>query len=154
MTQTQVEVTNKEKQLKFKDWAQTEYVKISKFCGSKGYQVISVNQKKCLFLAPQIAIWYVRTDDKKVDLWVISGDFPTDLTVSKVAKNAREVIRHFSLSWQLKAAKLEESLAEGKIALAGKETQEKFAQQLITQAESLYTLYNDEKIWVQEGLNQ
>ena len=147
MTQAQVEVTNEEQQLKFQDWAQSEYVKISKFCSSKGYQVTSVNQKKCRYLAPLIAIWYVKTDDKNVDLWVISGDFPTDLTVSKVAKNAREVIRHFSLAWQLKAAKLEESLSEGKVALADKETQTKFAQQLITRAESFYTLYNDEKKW-------
>lgn len=154
MTQAQAEVTNEDKQFNIKEWTQSEFVKISKFCGSKGYRVSSVNQKKCRYLAPLIAIWYVKTDDKNVDLWVVSGDFPTDLTVSTVAKNARDVLRHFSLSWQLQAAKLEDGLAEGKVELADKETQTKFTQQLITRAESLYSLHNDDKLWKQAGLNQ
>lgn len=154
MTQTQAELTHENKQLNFNEWAQSEYVKISKFCAVKGYRVTNVNQKKCRYLAPAIAIWYVRTEDKKVDLWVVSGDFPTDLTLSTVAKNAREVLRHFSLTWQLQAAKLEDIPAEGTIGLTEKETRTKLSQELIKRAESLYTLYNDERLWEQAGLKK
>jgi len=152
MTQAQEEVTSENTQLKFKEWAQTEYVKIRKFCATKGYRVTNVNQKKCRYLAPQIAVWYVRTEDKNDDLWVVSGEFPTDLAPSKVAKNAREVLRHFSLAWQLQAANLEEVIAEKNINLTDKETKARFSQQLIQRAESLYSIYDNEKLWEKAGL--
>ena len=154
MTQAKTKMTKQEMELKFKEWAQSEYVKISKFCSSKGYKVTSINQKKCRYMPPMVAVWYVKTDDSLVDLWVISGDFPTDMTIAKVAKDAREVLRHFSLAWQLQAAKLEDSMAEGKIALNDKETQTKFVKELIARAESLYEFHNNDTLWEQAGLTQ
>jgi hypothetical protein len=153
MTQVQTKMTKEEMELKFKEWAQSEYVKINKYCNSKGYQLTGLNQKKCRYMPPMVAVWYVKTSDKMVDLWVISGDFPTDMTVSKVAKDAREAIRHFSLAWQLQAAKLEDSIAEGKIELNNMETQTKFVKELINQAESLYEIHNNDKLWEQADLS-
>ncbi|MCH1933235.1 DUF4826 family protein, partial [Shewanella sp. A25] len=37
---------------------------------------------------------------------MISGDLPTDLVSADAAKDAREVLRHFSLAWHLKAENL------------------------------------------------
>ena len=108
------QMTHEEAEKHFKEWSQQEYVKISKFCNSKGHQVAGLEQSRCQTLPPVLGVWYVKTQDKKVDLWCIAGDFPTDLASSKVAENAREALRYFSMSWQLQAAKLEDGLAEGK----------------------------------------
>ncbi len=154
MTQAQKKMTKEDTELKFKQWAQSEYVKISKFCSSKGYKVTNINQKKCRYMPPVLAVWYVKTVDSLTDLWVVSGDFPTDMVVAKVAKNAREVLAHFSLSWQLQAAKLEDSIAEGKIELSDRETQAKFVKELIARAENLYEIHNNDTLWEQAGLTQ
>jgi len=152
MTQNPDNVASKEAEQQFKKWSQTEYVKISKFCGSKGYRVSRVVHSKCQSLPPMLAVWYVKTNEKDVDLWVISGEFPTDITSSKIAKNAREALRHFSMSWHIQAAKLEDGIAEGKFELGDEQTQAKFAKELIARAEGLYDLYNSDKLWEASGL--
>ncbi len=153
MTEAQTELTKEEAEKQFKVWSQTEYVKISKYCNSKGYQVGSLDMTKCQSLPPVLGLWYVKTTDKKVDLWAISGEFPTDIASSDVAKNAREAIRYFSMTWHLQAAKLEDGLAEGKITLSDKETQTKFAQELTNRAEYLYEIHASDKLWENSGLS-
>ncbi len=151
---TQEPQTKEEAEKQARDWAQKEYVKISKYCGSKGYQVKNIDRNKCHTLSPILGIWYVKTLDKKTDLWVLSGDFPTDIAHSDVAKNAREAIRYFSMSWQIQAAKLEDGVAVGKIDLQDKETQTKYAKELVTRAESLYDLFSSDKLWKNAGLEK
>jgi len=146
------QMTAEEGEKEFKIWSQKEYVKINKFCNSKGHQVAGIVQSRCQSLPPVLGLWYVKTQDKKVDLWCVAGEFPTDLASSKVAENAREALRYFSMSWQLQSAKLEDGLAEGKVTLQDKETQEKFIKELTTRAESLYDLYSNDKLWKAAGL--
>jgi uncharacterized protein DUF4826 len=150
MSNTQTNPSEQDEQ-KFKEWSQSEYVKISKFCNSKGYQVKKIDQPKCQLLAPIVAIWYVKTTEANLNLWVISGDFPTDLTDAKVASNARQSLRHFSMAWHMQAAKLEEGVASGRIELQDAETQTKFANELTHRAENLYKLYSDEGLWAASG---
>ena len=152
MTQAQTTMTNEDAEKQFKEWSQKEYVKISKYCASKGYQVKGLDQTKCQSLPPSLGIWYVKTTDKKIDLWVVSGDFPTDIIHSDVAKDAREVLRYFSMAWHIQAAKLEDGVAEGKIDLQDEETQTKFAKELTSRAESLYELFSSDKLWESSGL--
>lgn len=153
MTNSQTN-TNEEYEKQFKEWSETEYVKMAKYCASKGYQIKKIEQSKCQTLPPTIAIWYVKTVDKETDLWVISGNFPTDITHAKVANNARQSLRHFSMSWHMQAAKLEDGVAAGRIELQDKETQTKFAAQLTQRAESLYQIFSDDKLWEATGLQK
>jgi len=152
MTQNPGNMTKEAEEAQFKKWSQTEYVKISKFCGSKGYRLDKIIQSKCQSLPPVLSVWYVKTNEKDVDLWVISGEFPTDIASSKVAKNAREALRYFSMSWHIQSAKLEDGVAEGKIELGDQKTQTKFAKELTASAENLYELYNSDKLWEASGL--
>jgi len=152
MTEAQAPLSKEDAEKQFNEWSRNEYVKIQKFCASKGYQVNKLEQPKSQLLPPALGIWYVKTTEKNVDLWVISGDFPTDLVSADVAKNAREVLRHFSMAWHIQAARLEDGVAEGKIELQDKETQEKFAAQLTARAESLYEMFNSDKLWANSGL--
>jgi len=137
----------------FKQWAREQYVSLSKYCQSKGYRVTGLDQSKCQSLPPALGIWYAKTDDKKIDLWVISGDFPTDMANAGVAKDARDAIRYFSMAWHMQAAKLEDGVAEGRIDLQDEATQTKFSQELTRRAESLYEIYNSEKLWASTGLS-
>jgi len=154
MSETQTTLSKEESEQKFQEWSQEEYIKIQKFCATKGYQIKRLDQPKSQLLAPIFAVWYVKTTEKDLDLWVISGDFPTDIAGSQVAKNAREVLRYFSMTWHIQAARLEDGVAEGKIELQDKETQEKFAVQLTSRAESLYDMYNTDSLWENSGLTK
>ncbi|TQV84404.1 DUF4826 family protein [Aliikangiella coralliicola] len=151
--QAQAEALSQEEaEAKIKRWNQEEFVKIQKFCQSQGVQIKGLKQNMCQCLPPVIGVWYIQSATKGEDYWVISGDFPTDLANASVAKNAREALRYFSMSWQIKAANLEDALAEGKIQLNDKETQQKFAKDLVEKAEKLYVISHDEKLWAQVGL--
>jgi len=152
MTQAQTAATKDEAAKQFKEWASKEYVRISQYCASKGHQVTGLDQTKCQSLAPVLGVWYVKTTDKKLDLWVVSGDFPTDIANSEVAKDARDAIRYFSMAWHIQAAKLEDGVAEGKIELQDEETQTKFAKELTTRAENLYEIHSSDKLWENTGL--
>jgi hypothetical protein len=154
MTENQANMSPEEIEKKFKEWSQSEYVKVSKFCGSKGYQVKSIDQTKCQALPPVLGVWYVTTTEKNVDLWAISGDFPTDIVGAKAAKNARDVLRYFSMTWHVQAVKLEEGVTKGQIAIQDDDTQTKLAAQLTTRAESLYDLYNNDELWKATGLEK
>jgi hypothetical protein len=84
---------------------------------------------------------------KNLDLWVVSGDFPVDIAGAKVAKDAREAIRYFSMTWQMKAAKLEDGISEGKITMVDEQTQTKYIADLTKRAEHLYDLQATDKLW-------
>jgi hypothetical protein len=148
----QAPLSPEEQQQKAKQWNQEQFVKVQKYAMSQGVQVKAVKQELTRCLPPLIGIWYLNSSTKGDDYWVISGEFPTDLTKSTSAKNAREVIRHFSMQWQLKAANLEAGLAEGKVQLEDKETQQKFIDELVSKAEFLYQIYSDNKLWQGSGL--
>lgn len=141
-----------EKQEQIQRWQQEEHVKIQKYCHSQGIQAKSLDQKQCQCLPPAVAVWYINSVTKGEDYWIISGELPTDLAPAKVANNAREAMRYFAMNWQLKAANLEDALAEGKVQLADRETQQKFAQELTVKAEAVYKLATDEKLWASTGL--
>lgn len=141
-----------EDEKKFKEWSQGEYVKINKFCQSKGYQVRGIDQSKCQTLPPALGVWYVHTTEKGLDLWVIAGEFPTDIAKSDIAKNAREVLRHFSMSWHMQAASIENRLSSGQVPESEKDTQSKFAADLTKRAEDLYELFAADQLWANTGL--
>ena len=54
--------------------------------------------------------------------------------------NAREAIRHFSLMWQVRAENLQNKGDSNK-------AQQEEAALLITRAEGLYRIYNQQELW-------
>ena len=137
---------------KIRRWNQEEFVKVQKHCMSKGVQPKTLDQSKTKCLPPIVGVWYINSATKGEDYWVLTGDLPSDLAPAKVAANAREAVKYFSMNWQLKAANIEDAIAEGKITGENKETQIKFIQELVTKAEGLYQLHSDEKLWASAGL--
>jgi hypothetical protein len=145
-------LTNEEKEAKIKDWNQNEFVKIQKYCVTQGVEPKRIIQSKCQVIAPVLGIWYVESTTKGEDYWVISGELPTDISPAKIAKNAREALRHFSMNWQLKAANLENALTQGQQPNVDKETQEKYINELSVKAETIYQIAQDDKLWASVGL--
>ena len=70
--------------------------------------------------------------------WVICGALPSDHNTFDIAPNAREAVQHFSLKWQMQ----EENLLK-----SGDKEQEQFAKLLISRAEGLYDMYQQDNVW-------
>lgn len=124
------------------EWVRTKFQEANKYLAEQGIISDQVMTKESRYLAPFVAVWkFTTTETHK--LWVINGDVPTDMVNEKVAKSAREAVRHFALNWQLKAEA---------IMQADQPTQEQrnYATYLVNRAENVYQLYEQENLWQQQ----
>lgn len=118
-------------------WIREQYLAATKYLADKGLVTESVADTESRYLVPVLAVWKINLLDKST-VWVISGDLPTDHVALNGDEEAREVIRHFSLKWQLQAENL----------LQSEDTeQHEFARLLIGRADGLYKLYEKEELW-------
>ncbi|GAB2701495.1 DUF4826 family protein [Aliiglaciecola aliphaticivorans] len=120
-------------------WVRSQFQRANKHLAENGVIFDSVVTEECRYLAPYVAIWKIKALDNRF-YWVISGDLPCDFMPYESEKNARDVLRRFSFQWQLKAQDIEESANIDA-------TQKEFAKMLVTRAEGLYALYNQEELW-------
>lgn len=118
-------------------WIREQYLTATKYLADKGLVTESVADTESRYLVPVLAVWKINLLDKST-VWVISGDLPTDHVALDGNESAREVIRHFSLKWQLQA----ENLLQGE-----DKEQHEFAKLLIGRADGLYKLYEKEELW-------
>lgn len=121
-------------------WAREAFQKANQFLAEKGVLFESVVIEDCRYLAPLVAVWKIKALDKKM-YWVITGDLPSDFTLSENADDARGALRHFSLHWQLKAENLQQSNTENDPSQAS------FAKLLIDRAERIYALQDKKELW-------
>lgn len=129
------------------NWAREQFQKANRFLAEKGIIPNKVIVEECRYFAPYLAIWKISASKpSKTTYWVINGDLSSDLVTVDAAKDAREVLRHFSLAWQLKA----ENLIQNGLR---DETQKQYVNLLITRAESMFTLYQDDKLWQSVNAN-
>lgn len=128
-----VQMTEEQQQ----QWVKEQYQTATKYLAEKGIVTNSVTVEESRYLVPLLALWKLTAMDGK-KFWVLCGDLPSDHSSVDVAPDAREALRHFSLKWQMQAENL---------LNANSEEQNKFANLLISRAEGLYNLYNDESFW-------
>ncbi|MDP4537808.1 DUF4826 family protein [Alkalimonas collagenimarina] len=120
-------------------WVQSQFRKGNEYLASKGILPDQVVVQESRYLAPLIAVWKMKSQDRQ-EYWVLTGDLPTDHMAVSVAPNAKEAIRAFSLNWQLKAQQILDSGSTDK-------TQKDFANLLISRAHGLYDLFDHDEIW-------
>lgn len=102
------------------------------FIESELYEDALIEVKPAWVLPSQLLIGKVREQSNPISFrWFICGEVPLDHMDSNAATTPREAIRHFALKWQLEAANLK---GDGAAAL-------------IEQAESLYPLADDGRLW-------
>ncbi|ACA86985.1 MULTISPECIES: DUF4826 family protein [Shewanella] len=124
------------------EWIREHFQKANRFLAEKGVIPSKVIADDSRYLAPYVAVWKMESKQPtKQTFWVMSGDLPSDYVDVKVAETARDALRHFSMMWQMKAENLIKSGA------TQDPTQAKFAQLLVSRAESLYQIQGDEKLW-------
>ncbi len=121
-------------------WVQAQFQKANQFLAQEGILFDSVVTEQSRYLAPYLAVWKIKAMDQKV-YWVISGDLPTDVALAVNATDARDVLRYFSLQWQLKAENLEANNTQQDARQA------EFVQLLRSRADSLYAFYENETLW-------
>lgn len=121
------------------NWVREQFQKANKFLAENGVLFDTVITEESRYLIPYLAVWKIKAMDGKL-YWVISGDLPSDYTTAENAKDAKEVLRHFAMHWQLKA----ENLINAKNA---DETQKEFGALLINRAENLFAMQNTPDLW-------
>ncbi|MGB1261315.1 MAG: DUF4826 family protein [Cognaticolwellia sp.] len=119
-------------------WIREQYLKSTKYLADKGLVTDSVSETDSRYLVPVVALWKIKLLDKTT-VWVIAGDLPTDHVVLEEG-SARDIVRHFSLKWQLQAENL---------LASDNQDQHQFAQLLIGRADGLYQLYENTELWQQ-----
>ena len=136
--------TNKEH---VKRWGQEQFTQAVKYCSKHFLPIDHLQNSKSSILPPVLAIWNIKLQTKPAtEIWVIGGLVSMDHVSTDVAPTAREALRHFSLSWQMKAATLEKNL-ESTANNRDQAQQKKVIQTLIQEAEELYDLFADDNLW-------
>lgn len=136
-TETQQTTNNPEEQMQI--WVRERFQECNKYLAEKGILADKVLVDESRYMAPLVALWKVKARDRKV-FWVITGQLPADHVPATIASDPRDVLRHFSMSWQLKADAILNAEQQDPV-------QQKFAALLIQRAEALYQLFNDDKYW-------
>ncbi|PCI60801.1 MAG: DUF4826 domain-containing protein [Gammaproteobacteria bacterium] len=119
-------------------WVREQYQVATKYLANKGLVTDSVMVEDSRYIAPLLSVWKLKLLDNSWH-WVICGDLPTDHVSIEAANSAKEVLKHFSLKWQLQA--------ENILKHQPSEEQAQYANILVGRAESLYKLSEDEKLW-------
>lgn len=95
-----------------------------------------------------IVIGQVRDQSQAQEfLWVIAGSVPGDCVHSSVATGPREAARHFSMKWQLEAARLESAEERSRLGLDPAIDWDVQAKALTARAEYLYAVADDDRHW-------
>lgn len=124
------------------EWVREQFQNANQYLAERGMLSDRILTKESRYLVPNVAIWKFKLQNGK-KVWVINGRVTTDHVNADVAKTARDVIRHFSLNWQLKAENID-ALGE-----AADPAQKGMVGILIRNAEALYELSEDERLWKQ-----
>lgn len=134
------QITPEQREQANSEWVRSQFQKANQYLAEKGILPDNVVVSESRYLTPLMAVWKITAQNRQ-QFWVISGDLPTDHMSLSAAKDAREAVRAFSLSWQIKA---EQILNSG----AMDQTKKDFAAILISRAHSLYELFNKEELWI------
>jgi len=121
------------------EWARIQFQKANKHLAENGVLFESVVTDESRYLAPYLAVWKIKAIDGAF-YWAISGDLPSDYTALENAANVKEVLRHFGMTWQLKAENLLQAAGDDA-------TQKEYAELLQNRAESLFAMQNAPQLW-------
>ncbi|MEW9796675.1 DUF4826 family protein [Alteromonas sp. CYL-A6] len=120
-------------------WIKEQFQRANKHLAENGVLFDTVVADASKYLIPYLSVWKIKSTENK-QYWVISGDLPTDFMLASNAKDAREAIRHFSMSWQMKAESIRQTMP-------GDETQMRFAALLENKAMNLFNVHESEHLW-------
>ena len=123
---------------------------VRKFIKQGKIDSLIVEAKPAWVLPFQILIGKIRTQGSSKEFdWFICGEVPTDYLESSVATTPRDVAKHFTMKWQLAAARHQQKIGKNPVAITQGSQHEDPAAQLVRQAEALYAVVDDDRVWLQ-----
>lgn len=130
-------------------WAREKLSKVVKEITDQGAIESPLVEARPVWTKPlDIVIGQLRDQGVQTEfLWVIGGSVPTDCVHSSVAASPRDAARHFSMKWQLEAARYEDPAEHRRLGLDPSEDWEAQARALIAKAEYLYKIVDDDRLW-------
>ncbi|MGX5914134.1 DUF4826 family protein [Aliidiomarina sp. Khilg15.8] len=134
------EQTNSLTEQEKESWVREQFQSANEHLAERGLLSDRIITKESRYLVPNLAIWKFKLQNGK-QVWVINGKVTTDHVSADVAKTAQEAMRHFSLSWQLKAEKILHGEREPDA------TEKKMAEVMIRNAEAVYAVTEDKRLW-------
>ena len=130
-----------------KQWLINEKAKMLKYCKNKELGADRLLDNHYAGLAPYFALWAVENRKEHKKYWVITGDLPNDHLPFEVADSPRDAMRHFSMSWQLKAEKMQHKLDNNDLLVGTPEQHMEMIKLLQDRATNLYSICADDRIW-------
>ena len=136
----------------FTQWAQQQIEGMGRHVESSGLIKQDATGQAVWTLPHQIFIGKIwPKEDRNNVYWIISGpQLPTDHIEGRLADNAREAARHFSLKWQLEGNRLTglSDHADGETEATSKDVDwQSIAAKLHNQAEGLYAVVDRDDLW-------
>lgn len=135
-----------------KAWTKKQLdVAVRKLTNPGAIDSMIVEAKPAWVLPFQILIGKIRAYGQAKDFeWFICGEVPTDSLGSTAASTPREAARHFALKWQLEAARHQDLTAQESLGTELESGEEDPGEQLAFKAEALFSLVDDDRLWLQE----
>ena len=130
-----------------REWIMKEKAIMMNYCKNKDLGADKILNEQTAVLLPQFIVWAVENRLENKKYWVITGDLLSDHLAFDVAPSARDALRHFTMSWQLKAEKLERRLAKNEIITGTADQQKDTIDLLRDQAEKFYAVSMQDELW-------
>lgn len=117
-----------------REWTKSVFAQGVQAILDKGVIPFEVVKAKPSWALPKtLVIGQIRdTEHSDSFVWIICGGVPADFVGSAAAATPRDAARHFSLKWQLDATHIADAT---------------LAETLIAQAENLYQIAEDDRLW-------
>lgn len=130
-------------------WAKKELDKVIKEVTDQGAIESPLVEARPAWTKPfDVVIGQLRDQGVQTEfLWVIGGLVPSDCIHSRVAATPRDAARHFSMKWQLEAARYEDPAERQRLGLDPTVDWEACAKALIAKANYLYKIVEDDQLW-------
>ena len=144
---------NGQDQEKLNAWIKTQMNDaVRKFTDRGTVEAFLIEAKPAWVLPYQVLIGKIREQGKPDRFeWFICGGVPTDFLGSAAASTPRDAARHFTIKWQLQAARFQESGSQDLPGQKAEFNPSTLGAHLGDMAEALYALVNDERLWLQKG---
>lgn len=130
-------------------WVLEQKARMMTYCKNKELGADRLLDRYFACLVPHVALWAVENRKERKRYWVITGDLPLDHLPLEVADHPRGALRHFSLTWQLKAEKMQAKLDNNELLVGTPEQHKDMINLLQERAVNLYDLFSDDQRWQQ-----
>lgn len=130
-------------------WAREELNKVVREITDQGAVESPLVEARAVWSKPlDVVIGQLRDQGVQAEfLWVIGGSVPIDCIHSSVAASPRDAARHFSMKWQLEAARYQDPTERHRLGLDPAEDWTAHSKALIAKAEYLYKIVDDDQLW-------